>query len=57
MPGDSRVPVTYRVRDGASERLITYRPEGTRRFTLQEFEPANATDEASRLACARRLGD
>ena len=54
-PGDSRVALTYRVLDGASERLITYLPEGRRRLTLQELVLETDMDDGERKACAARL--
>ena len=43
--GDSRVPIRYRVKDGESERLIEFRPEGRERLTLQELTLAPTTDD------------
>jgi len=53
--GDSRVPVTYRVKDGDRERLISYRPEGKTRRTWQELKLADLGDAAARRRCADRL--
>jgi predicted metalloprotease with PDZ domain len=54
--GDSRVDLSYRVLDNGVERVITYRPEGTKRFTVQEFTLKAGMTEAERKACAARLG-
>lgn len=54
-PGDSRVPLTYRVLDNGKERLITYAPEGTRRITLQELRLAADLDDATTKLCVARL--
>lgn len=43
--GDSRVSIRYRVKDGESERLIEFRPEGRERHTLQELTLAPTPDE------------
>ena len=54
--GDSRVPLSYRVRDNGVERVITYQPEGKTRITLQELTLKAGMTEADRKACAARLG-
>ncbi len=51
--GDSSVEVVYRVMDGATERVIRYRPEGKDRVTLQRVALAPGAPTA---ACVRRLG-
>ncbi len=55
-PGDSRVDLTYRVLDNGVERVVTYKPEGSKRITLQEFTLRAGMTEAERKACAARLG-
>ncbi len=55
-PGDSRVDLTYRVLDNGVERVITYKPEGDKRITLQEFALKARLGESERKACAARLG-
>ena len=44
-PGDSRVPIIYRVRDeSGAERVIRYKPEGHSTVTFQQVGwPAGAT--------------
>ena len=54
--GDSRVDLSYRVLDNGVERVITYKPEGSKRITLQEFTLKAGMTEAERKACAARLG-
>ena len=54
-PGDSRVPVTYRVIDNGAERVITYQPEGKKRITLQEFTLRASMTDADRKACIALL--
>lgn len=54
--GDSRVPLSYRVLDNGVERVITFKPEGSKRITLQEFTLKAGMTEAERKACAARLG-
>jgi len=53
--GDSRVPLTYRIADGAKAREITYLPAGKRRVSVQEFRFAGVLDTTGRNACAARL--
>ena len=53
--GDSRVPLTYRVADGAKTREITYLPAGKQLVSVQEFRLADALDDAKRKACGARL--
>lgn len=53
--GDSRVDLTYRVLDSGVERVITYKPEGTKRIMLQEFTLKAGMTDAERKACAARL--
>ena len=53
-PGDSRVPFRYRVMDGATQRVIEFRPEGRARITLKL---APALDAAGRQALAARLSE
>jgi predicted metalloprotease with PDZ domain len=55
-PGDSRVDLVYRVLDNGVERVITYKPEGSKRITLQEFTLKAGLGEAERKSCAARLG-
>lgn len=55
-PGDSRVDLSYRVLDNGVERLITYKPEGTTRITLQELVLKARMSEGDRKACAARMG-
>ena len=55
-PGDSRVDFVYRVLDNGVERVITYKPEGTKRITLQEFTLKAGMTDGDRKACAARLG-
>lgn len=55
-PGDSRVDLIYRVLDNGVERVITYKPEGTKRITLQEFALKAGLGESERTACVARLG-
>jgi predicted metalloprotease with PDZ domain len=51
-PADPRVPYVLRVRDGQTEQVFTFRPEGKARMTLQEVVvPPNLTPER-RAACA-----
>jgi len=54
--GDSRVDLSYRVLDNGVERVITYKPEGTKRITLQEFTLKAGITQTERKACAARLG-
>lgn len=54
--GDSRVPLTYRVLDNGVERVITYKPEGKARVTLQEFTLQTALSDADKRACVAKLG-
>ncbi|MEQ1752823.1 MAG: hypothetical protein ABL973_01675 [Micropepsaceae bacterium] len=54
-PGDSRVPLKYRVLENGRERLISYAPEGERRITLQELNLASGLDDDTRKACQARL--
>jgi predicted metalloprotease with PDZ domain len=53
--GDSRVPVRYRVMDGATERAIEFLPQGRERVTIQELKLAPGLDAARRRALAERL--
>jgi len=53
-PGDSRVPIRDRLMDGATERVIEFRPEGRARITLKL---APALDAAGRQALAARLSE
>jgi hypothetical protein len=50
------VPLSYRVLDNGVERVITYKPEGSKRITLQEFKLKTGMVDAERKACAARLG-
>jgi predicted metalloprotease with PDZ domain len=50
-PGDSRQPVSLRVKDAAAERVITYLPAGAGRITLQEIA-APELSAAQLAACA-----
>ncbi|NOT39311.1 MAG: hypothetical protein HOP13_02345 [Alphaproteobacteria bacterium] len=54
--GDSRVDLSYRVLDNGLERVITYKPEGQKRITLQEFTLKAGMMDAERKACGRRFG-
>lgn len=53
--GDSRVPLTYKVRANGVTREISYLPAGKRKVTLQELKLKPMSDEAVRKACAARL--
>jgi predicted metalloprotease with PDZ domain len=56
--GDSRIPLTYRVRDAAGEKVISWRPEGKEHLTLQQVEltPQNrgTLSDACRQSILRR---
>lgn len=55
--GDASVPLVYRVREGETERIITYRPIGKSRFTVQRIEaPAEGDRPAMRAFEARLAG-
>jgi predicted metalloprotease with PDZ domain len=54
--GDSRVDLSYRVLDNGVERVITFKPEGSKRITLQEFTLKTGMSDAQRKACVARLG-
>ena len=53
---DLRVALTYSVFVDGGTREISYLPAGKRKVTLQEFKLKPMSDEASRKACAVRLG-
>jgi predicted metalloprotease with PDZ domain len=53
---DSRVALTYSIFVDGGAREISYLPAGKRKVTLQEFKMKPMTDDASRKACAARLG-
>ena len=56
-PGDSRVPLTYRVQDGGRETVISFLPEGDKRTTLQELVLKPDLDwEFSKMCLARLSG-
>jgi hypothetical protein len=55
-PGDSRVPLSYRLLDNGVERVIAYKPEGEKRVTLQEFTLQPSLSDGDRRACVARLG-
>jgi predicted metalloprotease with PDZ domain len=55
-PGDSRVPLSYRVLDNGVERVITYKPEGDKRIMQPEFTLKAGMGEGERKACVARLG-
>jgi predicted metalloprotease with PDZ domain len=50
-PGDSRVPLSLRVKDNGAERVITYRPAGPANITLQELAVAGDVSQADRRRC------
>ena len=53
--GDSRIPLTYRIRDAAGEREIGWLPAGKKRLTLQEVRlAAGAPDGCMRSAATGR---
>jgi len=53
--GDSTVELAYRVADGGVERVLRYRPEGKRRFEVQQARRLDAGPE-QQARCRRRLG-
>jgi predicted metalloprotease with PDZ domain len=52
---DPHVELMYQVVDKGAGRLIRYRPQGSRRITLQEVVLTPGMDEAQRAACARTM--
>jgi predicted metalloprotease with PDZ domain len=50
--GDSRVPYSLRVRDHGQERVITYKPAGSRTITLQALSLPTDLDAGARERCA-----
>lgn len=55
-PGDARVELVYRVKDGDTERVIRYMPEGKRRFLTQRLVLASPLSDAARAALVKRIG-
>lgn len=56
--GDSTVDLVYRVKEGEGEKLVTYRPAGARRFTMQRIQgPDPTATEESRVFSARLAGE
>lgn len=53
--GDSRVPLSYRVEAAEGVRVISWRPEGTARLTLQEVQLTPALPDARLAACTRTM--
>ena len=53
--GDSSAPLSYRVADGAEEKVISYLPVGRTEHEVQRIVLAPGSEEQSR-ACAARLG-
>jgi predicted metalloprotease with PDZ domain len=53
MVGDSSVEIAYRVKDGDTERVIRYLPQGKTQVTLQRVLPAPGRAEQ---ACEQRVG-
>ena len=51
-PGDSRQPMSLRVKDNGVERIVTYRPEGAKLITLQEVAAPQDPTPARAAACA-----
>jgi predicted metalloprotease with PDZ domain len=54
--GDARVRLAYTVFADGETREISYLPAGKKRVVLQELKLRELPDEASRKACAARLG-
>lgn len=54
--GDARVEYALRVRDGATERMIRFLPQGRERFTAREIVIHPDLDDAARKTCAARMG-
>ncbi len=52
---DSRSLLAYRVLDGSAEKVIRYRPEGSRKIQLQEIVLNHGLDAAQRADCARTM--
>jgi predicted metalloprotease with PDZ domain len=50
-PGDSRRPLSLRVRDHGTERVITYAPAGAARITFQEVVAPPDLPPARAAAC------
>lgn len=55
-PGDSRVAYVLRVKDGETERVITFRPEGRAKMPLRTARLAGPLDKAGRERCRRAIG-
>jgi predicted metalloprotease with PDZ domain len=53
--GDSRVPLAYKVEASGVQRVISWRPEGKGRLTLQEVKLTPDLSDAQRAACARTM--
>ncbi len=54
--GDARVALAYRVFADGQTREISYLPAGKKRVIVQELKLRTLADDASRKACAARLG-
>lgn len=52
---DSRVELLYQVQDRSADRVIRYRPQGSRMITLQEVILTPGMDAAAKADCARSM--
>ncbi|MDB5471368.1 MAG: hypothetical protein JWR84_2928 [Caulobacter sp.] len=55
-PGDSRVAYVLRIKDGETERVIRFQPEGRARMPLRTARLAGPLDRAGRERCRKAVG-